>query len=73
MAPEQLADRLERHLLGTEGPWDWDDTTCMRVADERLDALVRTLSRFDYLATQGEKNELANIVAALRRGEIPDA
>src|SRR5438067_1507136 len=27
ITPQHLADELERHLLGTEGPWDWDDTT----------------------------------------------
>ncbi|MGA8011491.1 MAG: hypothetical protein WB949_03605, partial [Candidatus Acidiferrales bacterium] len=27
VTPEQFADALERHLLGTEGEWDWDDTT----------------------------------------------
>jgi len=27
VTPEQSADELERHLLGTEGPMDWDDVT----------------------------------------------
>ena len=27
VTPEQFADELERHLLGTEGPMDWDDVT----------------------------------------------
>jgi hypothetical protein len=34
---EQFANELERHLLGTEGRWDWDDITSLAIADERLD------------------------------------
>ena len=34
---DQFADELERHLLGTGGPWDWDDTTSIAIADPRLE------------------------------------
>src|SRR5438132_14304578 len=39
VTPEQFADELERHLLGTDGEWGWDDTTSIAIADERLDNL----------------------------------
>ena len=41
--PEEFADKLERHLLGTEGRWDWDDVTSVSVADERLERIRREL------------------------------
>ena len=37
VTPEQFASQLERHLLGTEGKWDWDDVTSHTIADERLE------------------------------------
>jgi hypothetical protein len=39
VTPEQFADELEQHLLGTEGKWDWDDTTSVAIADERLERI----------------------------------
>lgn len=72
ITPEQFADELERHLLGTEGRWDWDDTTSIAIADERLDRLRGGLSKFDSLARTKEQEELKAIIAALRRGEFPE-
>ncbi len=43
---EQFADELERHLLGTEGQWDWDDATSVRIADPRLEALNESQNAF---------------------------
>src|SRR5258708_37396169 len=37
VTPEQFADELERHLLGTGGTWGWDDTTSAAIADTRLE------------------------------------
>jgi len=45
ITPEQFADELERHLLGTEGKWDWDDTTSLAIADERLERIRWELSK----------------------------
>jgi hypothetical protein len=39
LTPEQFADKLERHLNGTEGAWDWDNLTSIRIRDKRLDRL----------------------------------
>jgi hypothetical protein len=73
VTPEGFADELERHLLGTEGPWGWDDATSVRIADRRLEQLRLSLtltSRFDNLSRQEDRNELQAVIAALRRGEI---
>ena len=72
VTPEQFADELEGHLLGTAGGWDWDDTTSIAVADEQLEQLRRALPRFDSLKLQEDKDELKAIITALRRGEVPE-
>ena len=72
VTPEQFADELESHLLGTGGPWDWDDTTSIRIADERLERIRSELPKFDSLAREEDKAELKAIIEALRRGEMPD-
>jgi hypothetical protein len=71
LTPEQFADKLEKHLLGTEGPHDWDDTTSVAPADERMAILQQSLVRFDLLNTEEKREELRRIIEALRRGEIP--
>lgn len=73
VTPEQFANELERHLLGTEGDWDWDDTTSVTIADERLERIRRGLAKFDSLEFQKDKDELQALVDALRRGELPEA
>ena len=73
VTPEQFADELERHLVGTEGEWDWDDTTSVAIADERLERIRLELPRFDSLALEKDKDELRAIIAAIRKGEFPEA
>lgn len=70
VTPEQFADELESHLLGTGGPWDWDDTTSIRIADERLERIRWELPKFDSLAREEDKTELKEIIESLRRGEL---
>jgi hypothetical protein len=72
VSTEKFADELERHLLGTEGKWDWDDVTSVRIADKRLEQIRQELSRFDSLSHEKDKEELRSLIAALRRGEIPE-
>ena len=72
VTPSQFSDELERHLLGTGGPWDWDDTTSIRIADERLERIRWELPKFDSLTREEDKTELKAIIEALRRGEIPE-
>ncbi len=69
---DQFAEELERHLLGTEDTWDWDDTTSVAIADERLEGLRGALPKFDSLSLEKDKDELKAIIAALRRGEVPN-
>ena len=65
---EQFADELERHLLGTEGPWDWDDTTSVKIADSHLEAVrMRLGQNLDSLSRDEDKDELRTIIADLRR------
>ena len=74
VTPEQFADELERHLLGTEAEWDWDDATSVVIADARLEQVRGRLGpNLDSLSREEDKNELRAIIAALRRGELPDA
>jgi hypothetical protein len=70
VTPSQFADELESHLLWTEGPWDWDDTTSIRIAEERLERIRWELSKFDSLTREEDKSELKAIIEALRRGEF---
>jgi hypothetical protein len=73
VTPEQFADELERHLLGTEGSWDWDDTTSVAIADPRLEEVrSRFGPNLDSLSHEKDKEELRAIIAALRRGELPE-
>jgi hypothetical protein len=73
VTPEQFADELERHLLGTGGPWDWDDTTSVALADPRLEEVRSRLGpNLDSLSHEKDKDELRAIIAALRRGELPE-
>ena len=72
LTPEQFADKLERHLMGTEGGWDWDDFTSIRIKDRRLDRLRLTMFQYDSLVSLTRRAEFIKIIAALRRGEIPE-
>jgi hypothetical protein len=72
VTPEQFADELERHLLGTEKRWDWDDITSVVIADERLERIRWELPRFDSFSSEKDKDELRGIIAALRSGEVPE-
>ena len=73
VTPDQFADELERHLLGTGGPWDWDDTTSVTIADPRLEEVRSRLGpNLVSLSHEKDKDELRAIIAALRRGELPD-
>jgi len=71
VTPEQFAEELESHLLGTGGEWDWDDTTSVVIADARLEELRLMLPKFDSLKLERDRDELRVIIETLRRGEIP--
>ena len=66
----QFADRLERHLLGTEGKWDWDEITSVQFEDERLETIRRDLPKFDSLKHEKDREEFRNLIAKLRSGDF---
>ena len=72
VTPEEFADELEKHLLGTEGKWDWDDVTSVAIADDRLELIRWELPKFDRLSDEKDREELRALIAALRRGEVPE-
>ena len=72
VTPQELAEELERHLVGSEGPYDWDATTSEEIADERLNRLIPRLIDYDSLDTAEKREEFREIIETLRRGEIPD-
>lgn len=72
ISPQEWAKELERHLLGTDGAYGWDDATSVRLADQRLENLrSRLVPDFDQLNTPEKREELRQIIDALRRGEVP--
>lgn len=72
VTPEQWAKELEPHLLGTDGAWGWDDATSSALAHPDLETLRRKISKFDSLSTDERRREFEALIAALKRGEIPD-
>ncbi len=72
VTPQQWASELEPHLLGTDGAWDFDDATSVALADPRLEAIRVKLSKFDSLVSDERRKEFESIIAALKRGEIPE-
>jgi hypothetical protein len=72
ITPHELADELERHLVGSEGQYDWDHTTSVEVTNEKLNRLVSRLPEYDRLDTPEKRDQFRALIEALRRGEIPD-
>lgn len=72
VTPQQFADELEKHLLGTGGKWDWDDVTSVAIADDRLELIRWGLPKFDCLSDEKDREELRDLIAALRRGEVSE-
>ena len=72
VTPQQWADELEKHLLGMDGAWGWDDATSVALADERLERLRgRLIAHFDRLDTPEKCEEFKEIIEALKRGDVP--
>lgn len=69
---ESYADELERHLLGQDDDDEWDRTSSVRIADDRLERLRVSLPRsFDDLPSEEDRTELKRIIESLRHGEVP--
>ena|SRR5215831_10584078 len=62
----EVADNIERHILGTEGPWDWDDFTSVPIADDRLDVIRLRCLELEQTSAEERTEELKRIVDRLR-------
>jgi uncharacterized membrane protein len=74
ITPQEWAEDLEEHLLGTAGPHSWDIATGATLADKNLEKLRRAITYTnDYamLNSSETRQNLREIIEALRRGEVP--
>jgi hypothetical protein len=62
----EVADIIEKHIQGTEGPWDWDDFTSVPIRDDRLDAIRVQCLELDYAAPERRVQQLRGILEGLR-------
>jgi hypothetical protein len=62
----EVADKIEGHIQGTEGPWDWDDFTSVPIADDRLDAIRLRCLELEHALPEERTEELNRIVERLR-------
>jgi hypothetical protein len=70
--PQEWAVPLEKHLLGTESPYEWEEATSKPFADKKLENLrTRIAQEYKALDTSGKKEAFRRIVETLKRGEIP--
>ncbi|MFZ1087121.1 MAG: hypothetical protein WAN35_19325 [Terracidiphilus sp.] len=58
---DEVAEAIEMHIDGTEGPWDWDDFTSIPMADDRLDEI-----RLRCIEFEQNPEELKRIVEELK-------
>jgi hypothetical protein len=75
-SPEEFANALEKCLLGQEPDPGWDEPMEVTLADPRLEQVRRNLCldpNLYQLATEKDRDKLRAIIAALRRGDLPDA
>jgi|GEM_PF-3218790 len=56
-----VADKIEKHLLGAEGEWDWDDFTSIPISNDDLDKI-----RIQCIESENNREELKKIVEQLR-------
>lgn len=66
-SPTEVANIIERHIQGTEGPWDWDDFTSVPIADDRLDAIRIQCLDLDAVFSEEKVRQLKRIAERLRQ------
>jgi hypothetical protein len=54
----QVAGIIEKHLQGTEGPWDWDEFTSVPISDNWLDAIRLRCIQLDLAPTATRVRQL---------------
>ena len=62
----EVADLIERHIRGTEGPWDWDDFTSVPISNDELDLIRIQCIELDNVLLEGRIQHLEKIVRRLR-------
>jgi hypothetical protein len=67
----EVADKIERHIQGTEGPSDWDHFTSIPIADDRLDEIRLRCTELDTPTpiSAGKMEELKRVVQRLRNND----
>jgi hypothetical protein len=71
--PEEFANALEKYLLGEQPDRGWDDPMDVVLADPRLEQVrLRLGDNLIFLAREEDKDELRAVIAALRRGDLPE-
>ncbi len=63
----EVADIIEKHIQGTEGPWDWDEFTSIPIADKQLDRIRLRCIQVGDILTKENTEELVRFVEELRR------
>jgi hypothetical protein len=71
LTPEQFSDKLERHLLSYTENRGNDDELPFSIADERLERIAWGIHALD-LRAESDRDKVRVIIAALRRGEVPE-
>ena len=66
LTPFQVADIIEKHIDGSDGPYDWDYFTSVPIADPRLDAIRLRCIKTDYVLPEQRNRELKKIIQDLR-------
>lgn len=72
LTPDQFADELEKYLLRPKNEMYWDDVMCISVADERLERVLWQLWKLEFEPREKQNEELKAVIAAIRRGELPE-
>jgi ABC-type glycerol-3-phosphate transport system permease component len=69
LTASEIADIIEKHILGTEGPWDWDYFISIPIADDSLDRIRMLCIEFSNPTRISEEKteELLQIVEQLRK------
>lgn len=61
---------IEKHIDGTEGPWDWDEFTTRPIANDELDQVRLLCARAgEYPLSDDQRRSLAEIVSRLREAD----
>ncbi len=68
----EVADILERYVQGEDNDAEWDDFTCVRIADPELEAIRVAIIRAEETDTL-ETQLLERYIRQLRRAEPADA